>query len=127
MIDIWDERPLIYIEDSEDADKLDAWLEKLKGYFEKRYKDSYQRGVINQILFMEAEIKPIKEKAEKWDRFAAEYYEHKWIQDYDNLKDKLEAVKKHVRSLPVPSSQWWRDLVRHLWDREEAEKILEDS
>ena len=104
MIDIWNERPLIYIEEPEDADKLDAWLEKLKVEYDllKEHSGRWLHFVAVDYpkfwgLTSPQKLTELKEKAEKWDRFAAEYYEHKWIQDYDNLKDKLEAVMSFLK------------------------------
>ena len=46
MTDIWDERPLIYIEEPEDADKLDAWLEKLKAEYDRSEKEGLEHYAI---------------------------------------------------------------------------------
>lgn len=79
----------------------------------------------------------LREKAEKWDK-VTEYLEitHSFLECDESIvmdvlkkgterRKKLEAVRTHVLSLRVPTSQWWRDLVRNLWDGDEAEKILE--
>ena len=46
MTDIWDEMPLIYIEESEDADKLNAWLEKLKAEYDRSEKEGLEHYAI---------------------------------------------------------------------------------
>ena len=71
------------------AAEMDPWLNELK-----------------------AEYDTLKEKAEKWDQFLSEC-EQKWFQGYDQLKQKLDAIKKWWESNAnrrgtTPTEEWLR-------------------
>jgi len=96
MIDIWDERPLIYIEESEDADKLDAWLEKLKTEYDRLDKtlEDARYGWSKDILaYLE-----VKEKAEKWDAAVKGMRILEGMYDLDHITLFMETMVEDVNS-----------------------------